>query len=340
MLILKSVVVLLMKVMKGFLKLICVFSALCVVCPFKNVMASEVEVILPDLTEGVVQCRTKKARERQEKRKNGEGIEFRFLSQRLTAYIEKLDVGKNYNLATPFGKVVLDIRNKKDIYVKLIGEDIKTKYSDLCCSIENVLNEKGQKKLAEEIDRYLRMLPEEYVFMECSNFFGYTSEGKKKNTLINKDYFKEQGLKSADIKLAEKSAAILSAILFVSEPGPNRAFDGGKLERASLQYIIKDKKTFKDVYVGNPTIDGKDVKYETADDMPLYSPAIKSGTAAIRSISIGKIPTNLEIKICDKFAENILKLENDCMSDDSDTDEGEVVEESEEIPTIENSVES
>ena len=74
--------------------------------------------------------------------------------------------------------------------------------------------------------------------------------------------------------------------------------------------------------------------------MPLYSPAIKSGTAAIRSISIGKIPTNLEIKICDKFAENILKLENDCMSDDSDTDEGEVVEESEEIPTIENSVES
>ena len=253
---------------------------------------------------------------------------------------EKLDVGKNYNLATPFGKVVLDIRNKKDIYVKLIGEDIKTKYSDLCCSIENVLNEKGQKKLAEEIDRYLRMLPEEYVFMECSNFFGYTSEGKKKNTLINKDYFKEQGLKFADIKLAEKSAAILSAILFVSEPGPNRAFDGGKLERASLQYIIKDKKTFKDVYVGNPTIDGKDVKYETADDMPLYSPAIKSGTAAIRSISIGKIPTNLEIKICDKFAENILKLENDCMSDDSDTDEGEVVEESEEIPTIENSVES
>lgn len=101
--------------------------------------------------------------------------------------------------------------------------------------------------------------------VEDSNFFN-----KKLNIKKSSKYKPED---------AKKAAALLSAILFVCDASKNRSFDGGKLERASLKYIIRYKKTFSQVYGG---------------ENPLYTPAKNRGAACIRSRSLDGLEDEME----------------------------------------------
>lgn len=122
---------------------------------------------------------------------------------------------------------------------------------------------------------------------------------------------KEEKLKAAETKVTKAQNALdkskneikslvatFCATLFISEAGPNRAFDGGKSARASLVSIINGEKVFSDIFSGN---------------IPIFYPALKRGSGFARDRRSGSNKEKiLELKT------QIISLESEFSEDSSD----------------------
>lgn len=133
---------------------------------------------------------------------------------------------------------------------------------------------------------------------------------------------KEEKLKAAETKVtkAQKNldeykdkikslVATFCATLFISEAGPNRAFDGGKSARASLVSIINGEKIFSEVFLGNT---------------PVFYPALEGGAGLARNRQ------NIDKLKKDKDKNKVLKLKPQIISLESEfsEDSGDEVEDS------------
>ena len=119
-----------------------------------------------------------------------------------------------------------------------------------------------------EIEKKLKEYEEKLQQSETGNIEKFKNELAEKRNEILKNIVKER---------LETVANALSAVLFVSEAGPNRAGDGGKSARSPLKYIIDDKYKEKNYSFCNVFVDdnGKG---------PLYPVAVKKGTEIARML--------------------------------------------------------
>lgn len=214
---------------------------------------------------GLSKNRTESARKRQERRSEN-GKNFRYLSQRLTSYVPI-----QRPLKTPFGNVQLELRYGKDAHDVVVSLPRPTDYEKICQSIDDAVGRDKIKALASEIDAFLRLEDsDEYKEKSFIDILNILLKNVKES-----DFFDDKESEPA------KAAAVLSAVLFVCEPSKNRSFDGGKLERASLKFIVGGKNTFSEVYGGKA---------------PIYVPADDGGTEDARSRSKGTLLDKKKIR--------------------------------------------
>lgn len=235
----------------------------------------------------------------------------------------------------------------KIITEKLNKEIDITELNNLCESIGNIKKnlKKSQIENKREVINSLKTVANSAynwkknskLLQEIKDEFQNIKDNKEiEKDKINKrlDEIQDEMTGIVDLK---KAASALSAILFISEPGPNRAFDGGKSDRASLEPIINEGKTFKDVFCS-----------KSNDDIPFFSPAVEGGASAariffqqgttLREKKTGQGKTKIEgvqldSKSLEKFEENFYELKK-YMSDDSDIEEEiEIKKEPEETHT-------
>lgn len=234
----------------------------------------------------------KGAYERQEKRANGER-RYRYVSQKLTNLVPM------FKLPTPFGEVELDFAhgeggNCYDI-LAYTGS-----YETICREIDQIVKQDKLPELAKIIDGYLRM-PYDQSYT-CEDFGGILNQMRSR--VEKSDFFDStenlnEGVTSS--KKAKKYAAVLCAALFIAEPGPNRAFDGGKSSRAALKNIINDGENFVKAFAGSS---------------PTFYYGVAGGAKTVRDRRKGNIVPSL--------ASGHISLEEN-FSDDSD-DESSPIE--------------
>ena len=248
-------------------------------------------------------------------------VEINAIIENLNKTNEKYSVEK-YSVEKLIKKYYLDEnKNSSDELIISFNENWKQRFKKQKLLKNYDEAKKDAKKDGQKYKRLINNIATNFTEKDIKetkeNIEKLNQEIKKiaTNIINNNTEIKNEILKNLKEDTLKKVANVLSAVLFVSEPGPNRAGDGGKSARSPLKYIIDDKYKEKDYSFYNVFVDDN-------GNGPLYPVTVNAKKSKIAGTEIARMRSHGNNDLDEKINKVYYNLEENYSDDEyGDIDE-------------------